>query len=137
MQSIARRHHYVPRFYLRLFCDPKGRLFVVDAKERKSFGAPPERVAMEKDFNRVDIDGVEPDALEKGYAKFESEVAPALTRIINLGTFTVEEDRALILNFIALLYVRNPQKRDSINDFQEDVLKKTLELTYATEERWE
>jgi hypothetical protein len=136
-QNIARRHHFVPEFYLRGFCGSDKKLFVVDAKERKQFRTQPENVAVEKDFNRVNIDGIAPDALEKAYGAFEGKAASALARIIAKGAFEDENDRAAILNLMALLTVRSPQKRQTIGDFQHDLCKVMLEMTFATPERWE
>ena len=43
-----------------------------------SFRTAPDNVAGENYFNRIEVAGMDPNALEKGLAEFEGEVAPAL-----------------------------------------------------------
>ena len=87
------------------------------------------------DFNRVDADGHPPDAFEKGMAEFEGELGPAIERVKVAGTIDDENDRALILNFMCLLSLRNPQQREIARSFQERVAKHTMKLVLATPER--
>jgi endonuclease-3 len=79
VSGVARRHHYVPKCYLKSFSietagemDP--RLYVFDAVERKSFRTRSKNVALERDFNTIDLEGHEPDAFEKAMATVESEI---------------------------------------------------------------
>jgi hypothetical protein len=71
----------VPQFYLRGFVGEDGMLFVIDRPSKKSFRTPPKNVAAVRDFNRVDVAGMDPNAVEKALADFESKVAPELCRI--------------------------------------------------------
>ena len=110
---------------------------VFDRQSRKVFDSGTENVALERDFNRVEIEGLEPDVFEKAMAEFEGQLAPALGRIITARSLKNEDDRAYLLNFIGLLALRNPRRRETIRKFHEQVAKRILDLVLATPERWE
>lgn len=121
VENIARRHHYVPQFYLARFTDKgtkKGKLFSMDPENGYVFKSTPKAVAVEKDFNRIEIEGHPPDAIEKEFAKLEGETNEAITNIVNKKEFPNNEDYNSILNFITLLVVRHPTKRKMFNDFE-------------------
>jgi hypothetical protein len=59
----------------------KGQLFVVDRTTERAFRAPPKYVAAERDFNRIEVEGMDRDAVERALAEFEGKVAPALERL--------------------------------------------------------
>src|SRR5689334_24429157 len=120
---VARRHHYLPRCYLKHFAKPRARgsshhVHVFD-RDGKAFTANISNVATERDFNRVDIEGHPPDAFEQGIAKFEGELAPALVRILNSKSIDNQEDRILLMNLIGLAAIRNPRHRENIRSFHE------------------
>ncbi|GAC1413231.1 MAG: hypothetical protein NVSMB6_15240 [Burkholderiaceae bacterium] len=136
----ARKHHYVPQCYLKGFArnrSKNARLFVVDALSRKSFVTRPANVAAERDFNRIEVDEVDPNVVEAGYADFESKLAPALVRMDEKANFEDAKDRALILEFAALLAVRNPARRENFRKFREDTTKSVMKLVTATKGRYD
>jgi Protein of unknown function (DUF4238) len=136
---VARRHHYVPRFYLKAFAVPrkrKSQTTVFDRVERKHFQTAIENVAAERDFNRVELDGVAPDAVESAMASVESELSPAIERIGSTGAFKDNDDRASLLNLIGLLHLRNPRLRETIRGFHERVAKMIMSIVVATPECW-
>jgi hypothetical protein len=137
-KDLPRNHHYVPQFYLKQFArDPSNPvLFVVDLKGRRTFSTNPRNVAASRDFNRLDVEGVEPGALERGYAAFEGKVDDALGRITKARSIAGEEDLIAILNFATLLAVRNPRLRATMGDFMARVSKGALEIMLSTPERW-
>lgn len=55
-------------------------------------------------------------------SKFEGELAPALNRILKAGNLKSAEDRAILLNFIGFIAIRNPQQRETFRKFNEDVM---------------
>jgi hypothetical protein len=136
---VARRHHYVPQFYLKGFAVERKKthqLFVFDCKSRKSFSTATENVAVEKDFNRVEIKGHPPDAIETAMSGFEAEASPALERIIAAQSIRDAEDRSYLFNLVGLLATRNPRWRERWRDFHERVAKQIMNLVTATPERW-
>jgi Protein of unknown function (DUF4238) len=136
---IARRHHFVPRCYLKGFTverKKRRQVTVFDAKDRKVFTTAIDNVALERDFNRVEIDGLAPDAFENAMAAFESEISAALDRI--KATLSIAEaDRIALINLICALALRNPRLRETLRDFDERVAKMVLDVTLETPERWE
>lgn len=80
----ARNHHFVPQCYLKGFARHrnKPKVRVIDLRQRKTFETNPKNIAAERDFNRVEIAGHPPDAIEAAFSRFESQLAPALDRII-------------------------------------------------------
>ncbi len=74
----AHNHHFVPQGYLRSFAEGVGRqarIVAVDRVERKVFRTKVRNIGAARDFNRVDIDGVDPNALEAAFAEFEGPAA--------------------------------------------------------------
>lgn len=135
----AKIHHYVPQCYLKGFArhrdEPK--LFVIDGNEQRSFVTNPKNVASEQHFHRIDAEGYPPDALESAFGNFEGELGPALERIIEARSLKNENDRAYLLNLMALIAVKNPRQRENFRSFHEAVAKRIMDLATATSERWE
>jgi hypothetical protein len=136
---VARRHHYVPQYYLKGFSVPrkgKHQVFVFDREERKSFPTAIANVAAEKDFNRIELEGHALDAFENAVAKFEGKAAPALERIICARSIREGDDRAFLFNLVGLLAIRNPRHRRMWHDFEERIWKTVMDLVTATRDRW-
>jgi hypothetical protein len=135
----ARIHHYVPQCYLKNFTQEgqkTSQLIVLDASEGKLFKTTPRNVAAERDFNRIDVEGLPTDAVEIAYSEFENELDGAIQRTRQTRSFR-GEDKEYVLNLIALMAVRNPRSRDQISNFENRVFKQILRLSFATKDRWE
>lgn len=136
----ARRHHYVPQCYLRAFSVPRKKthqLVVFDREVRKVFPTGTENIALERDFNRLDIEGVSSDAIEVGLSKFESDLALALQRTISGGGFQNDDDRAYVLNFVGLMALRNPRWRERRRQIREQIANTAMDLVLASKERFD
>jgi hypothetical protein len=118
MKKTARNNHFVPQSYLAGFTDDgtrDGKLFVSDIVSGSVFQTKPRNVAASRDFNRTDIKGQEPDALEKALGEFEGRAAIVLHAIRERGELPPEEEFSYVINLMALLVVRNPMTRRSMN----------------------
>lgn len=140
-QKLSRGHHFIPIFYLKGFVDPKqtgDKLYVIDKIEKKQYGPiETDKVGKRRDFNRVDIEGIDIDIFEKSFSKFESEVAKALDWIEDNRVIQEKEDYILILNLIALLSIRNPQTRKNIQEAQTQVLKVMSQMIVSSPELYD
>lgn len=135
----ARHHHHLSQCYLKGFTNggsKKSKLTVIDIREKKHFETIPRNVGGSRDFNRIDIEGVDQNVLEKSLADFEGSAATAL-RKVEEGTLLDGEVRVLILNLIALLAIRSPERREHWRKFQAQIAEKVMDLSLATKERWE
>jgi hypothetical protein len=63
--SEPKMQHYVPQFYLRGFASTKDQLFVVDRRNKKAYRTGPRNVAGETHFNRIEVESIAPNAVEK------------------------------------------------------------------------
>jgi hypothetical protein len=78
-----RRHHWIPQVYLRGFTRNRGRkskLFTVGV-DGTSFWTTPANVGAIRDFNRIQVDGIDPHAVEKAMSMFETGLGRALEKI--------------------------------------------------------
>ena len=125
----ARNHHFVPQCYLKGFARHrnKPKVFVVDRQSRDTFYANPSNIAVERDFHTIDVEGVAPDALEASFSQFETRLAPALVQIINDRIITKEDDKAHLINLVAMLSVKNPMRRQWLMDFDNDIFDRVLD----------
>jgi len=138
-KSVARRHHYVPQAYLAAFTstgEKDGQFYVLDVKAGHAFRTSPLNVGAQRDFNRVEVDGHPPDAIESALAPFEGNAVAAIRRVIDSEAFPNDSDWNLILNLLGLIAVRNPKMRGSFNDAREQVLRRVADLLASDEKVW-
>lgn len=136
--SEPRRHHWIPQVYLKGFTHNRSKnskLFAV-GRDGTSFWTTPANVGATRDFNRIEVHGIDPHAVEKAMSGFESELGRALVKISATKNFDDEGAWICVLNLVALLAVRNPHGREQMRQFQEDVSRMILDIALATPERW-
>ncbi|CAN7784068.1 DUF4238 domain-containing protein [Cupriavidus necator] len=135
-----RNHHYVPQCYLKGFSRNRSKnsqIYVVDTKERRAFMSTPRNVGASRDFNRIVVEGLDPNEVEAGYGEFESKLAPALVRLDEARQFANEDDRDLVLELISLMAVRNPDFREARRQALERSAKIMGSVLVANRERYE
>ena len=139
-KSVARKHHYVPQAYLAAFTSTgtkDGQFFVLDVESGRAFRTSPGNVAAQRDFNRVDIEGHSPDAVENALAPFEGNAICAIRRVVETQSFPSDSDWNLILNLLALLAVRNPRLRGSFNQSREQTVRIIGNLLASDKKLWD
>lgn len=137
---VARRHHYLPQAYLAGFTSTgskDGQFYVIDRKRNHTFRTSPINVAAQRDFNRVDIEGHPPDAIENALAPFEKDAADAIRRVIKTQNFPNDADWNFILNLFGLIAVRNPRFRGSFNRSREEVIRHLGTLLVSDRKVWD
>jgi hypothetical protein len=110
----AKLHHTVPKFYLRGFANPDERITTVRLPGDRRFTQKIGSTAAINRFYSIDgfPDGA--DAFEKALSKLEGDAAEVL-RAVEGGTWPLPEDqRAALGTFIAVQYVRGPDRRRSM-----------------------
>ncbi len=135
----SRHHHYLPQCYLKGFTRGGGRnskLTVIDLGRNKRFETIPRNVGGMRDFNRLDIDGLDRNILEKTLAAFESIAALAL-RKLDQGEVFEGEVRYIILDLIAMLAIRSPEMREHCRRFCEQVVERIMGLVLSSKEMWD
>lgn len=143
MKKATRRsvkHHYVPQCYLRQFALQyrKGHhVAVFDRKIGTSFRANVKDVACQNYFNRLNLTGMAPDALEKAMSGFETKLAAALARINEARSHENEEDRAYLITLVGLTALRNPDIRESLRKIYEDAGKMNIAARLASKETYD
>lgn len=139
-KSVARKHHYLPQSYLAAFTTrgtKESQFCVLEIVSGRSFRTSPSNVGSQRDFNRVDIEGHSPGAIENALAPFEGDAVSAIRRVLDTQEFPCDEDWNLILNLLALIAVRNPQRRNSFNHSRDRTLRMIGEMLTSDRSLWE
>lgn len=104
------RHHYIPQFILRNFCDENNQLHYFDSQTKSISLKDTRDVFMERHLYRDDIHyASEPAKIEKDLAEYEREIAPIIKKfLLNEKDIllTVEEEAKLKL-FFAIMGFRS------------------------------
>jgi hypothetical protein len=136
--ATARKHHYVPQMYLTGFSNDKDQCFVVDASTRKPFTSSTANIAAERDYNKIEAQGVPADALEKELGKFERVIAPGIKRVRETASFGENgKDREDIINLITLLAVRNPRTRNDMDKLYTELFRAMVVMPFKDPARWD
>jgi len=139
MGAQARHHHYIPQCYLRGFLPKrrKGKLTVIDLRERNSFETNTRNIGGERDFNRIEVGDVPPDGLEKKLSSFEGMVADTLRAVSLERNLRNKKTFDVLMNFIALMAARTPRVRELWSDAMDQLGRTVSCLMLSTKERWE
>ncbi len=136
----ARNHHFVPQYYLKGFakpCSKNGKLTVFDLKERKSFVTRPRNVAARRDYNRIEIEGQNPNAVESKLAELEALGDQAFRRIIAARSIEDRVDFSFVHVLLARIAISNPAFRDQRDQIISQVGSILMHNMVATSERWD
>lgn len=106
MKKEPIRHHYIPQFILRNFCNKEGYVKYLDKSTNEITLRKPRDVFMEKNLYRDEINHVEnPTKIENDLARYESEISDIIKKKFLVGNriiLTKEEDEKLKLFFFIM-----------------------------------
>ena len=137
--SGSRHHHYLSQCYLKGFTQgsaKNSKLTVLDLKSHARFETIPRNVGGMRDFNRIEIAGVDPEIVEKAQADFEGKVATALKKLDASSNFS-GETKNIILELIGMLAIKSPEMRRHLAEPQIKVAKLMMAMNLESKERWE
>lgn len=135
----ARNHHFVPQYYLKGFAKPRskdGKLTVFDIKDRKTFTTRPRNVAAKRDYNRVEIDGVDPNMVESQLSILEGHADQAFRRIIDARSIDDADDFSLVLALIGQISLNNPLFRNQRDKMISQLGSMMMHNMIESEDRW-
>ncbi len=135
----ARHHHYLSQCYLKGFTKNggvKSKLTAIDMKKKKSFETSTRNVGGVRDFNRIEVEGFDPNVLESSLANFEGSVATELKNLSQGAAFAGETKNTLI-TFMSLLAVRTPAMREHMASQITPIIEMIARMSVATQERYE
>jgi hypothetical protein len=124
----SKRHHFIPQFYLKYFCNDKdGKIWVHDRLVGKSYATATVNCSVIKYFYSFELDdGARDDSHESALAMIETKVAPIFElfskRIYRLDGAQRED----LLYFIATMWFRNPRTRGHLEELEARVMRKYL-----------
>ena len=131
-----RRHHLLPRFYLRLFADERERMTVVPRAgangPQTTYTATVENVLVERDYYAIrDEEGERSQVVEEALGRLEGAAATAVRALLDEGLVLSDELRAAWSEFMAVEVTRGRQFRESLGNFTSEVARSMLEVTAA------
>lgn len=131
MVTEPRKHHYLPRFYLRGFAAGERGLFQVEKCTGRAVRASINDLAAIRDFHRIDADGVEdPFQLERELAEVEGLLASELAAALAGGLVSADVHAGLV-QLLSLLRFRVP----AVREFFEGSLRQYVRSTGLIMER--
>jgi len=135
----ARNHHFVPQFYLKGFATQRSQsaqLVAFDLEKATRFVTRPRNVAARRDYNRIDVTGVDPNILEKELSKWEHARDQAFRRVISGQRIDGPNDLEQIISLLARLFLSNPAFREQRSDFMRQATTVLMHDMVSSEARW-
>jgi len=132
--SNPKRHHFLPKVYLKNFCE-NGFFWVYDRKKNEYRKQTPNNTAVQKKYySFIGCDGKEHNEIEnKVLSDIETEVKPIIDKINNKKIISPYEKMILAI-FITFLHLRGPGFEKEMNDIFEKFIKIYAKFTFSTEE---
>ena len=105
----------MPRFLLSRFAND-GKIYVFDRESGGTREVSVKDVALRKNFYRVDVPGMAPDAFENALGEIESAASRVLRQVEKSHELPTDaEDQRTLLYFIALQAARVPKQRANLD----------------------
>ncbi|MDQ2843331.1 MAG: DUF4238 domain-containing protein [Acidobacteriota bacterium] len=137
--SEPRAHHYVPQCWLKGFTatgEANSRLWVSDYKRNKQWPSTPENTGHIRDFYRVDVPNLDPEAFENNYSEYESAIAPTLNRLLHNPRPPSSQELEDLLTFMAVQWTRVPKFRPTVLAMTDRILRVEMEKQLRSPASW-
>lgn len=128
-------HHYVPRFYLKKFCDPdtppnqEPYLWVTERGTKDWKKRAPKNVGASPGLYSVPTEGGDDEMVEKMFSTIESEMATIYRKRFDVYSPPADrKEREMVALFIALFAIRSPFYRRNMARFSEEVAQMSLRM---------
>src|SRR6266542_4232172 len=128
------RGHYIPKFYLNGFTTggtDTSYFFFLDKGRRKQWESTPNNAAKEWDMYAIDPPRPDMDrqVVEKKLGELETTFAEVLRQTIaDRRLPTSDEQWNVLMNFIALMFVRTPFFRNKLDEFTNTIYTAMLQM---------
>ncbi len=136
--TIPRRHHYIPRSYLKNFAFQKGEEYYVHVryKNEKFYDTNITNICSESYFYSNPNGGAKHNVIEHFYANEIDAFFPEITRIVTDDSITSisEEQRFRIVSATLSLYFRTPKFLNAFNAHQLELLEELRNYSLGTTE---
>lgn len=129
----SKKHHYLPRHYLRGFTNSGNGFFVYDKHKKKIFLTSPDSAFFENDLNTAELpDGTLSDFLEDLYTEIENKIYSSLNNIRNseYSTPINHFDKLNLFSFLLFLHWRLPCNIKFIDQLSGDFFREENDIDY-------
>lgn len=136
----SKRHHFISQFYLAGFTSngaQDGDIYCFDLHKKCHRPTKTKDIAFENHFNDIDLPGILVDELESNLSSIEGEISPVFTQLRDTKRLPQGIEFGMILNFIALVLVRNPAVRRAVDKARTQAYFSYLQSQLSTKESWE
>lgn len=120
----SKKHHYLPRHYLKGFSDSSERFYVYDKKTKDIFVSSPDNSFFENNLNTIEVDDEKSDWLETLYSEIEGGRWDSFDKIRNSKhqqSISIE-NRLELLFFISILFWRLPSNFKYLEEVSKNLL---------------
>jgi hypothetical protein len=129
--TVAKRHHYIPRFYLEPFCT-EGLLWLYDRESREYRRQTAENTAVQTHYYSYEEEsGAKNTAVEELLSKIEGHAKLAISSIEEGHQLSTEQRKDLAM-FLAFLRTRIPDFEEEVNDVFSVLVKKDARLRFGS-----
>jgi hypothetical protein len=142
-QSIKRKHHYIPAFYLRNFADSRGSIWVYDKLDQASLNPRPVNsksnstldAGFKKDYHSFENSRGcnDTNTIEDYLEHYWETPAAKMIAEINNGIFPYA-DKEFIAYFIGLMFSRVPNYKENFNAVISESMKENAKLHASNKE---
>jgi len=118
-------HHFVPRFCLRRFVDPKRELvWTYESGQDTPKLLPVDVIAARNNYYTVELaSGAKSNALEEFFSSLEGLASPLITKLIDTGTAGLsDEERGTFSYFLSFGHLRIPKFRNELEETMRGIL---------------
>lgn len=120
-EQRSKKHHYIPRYYLKGFTNEDDSFFVYDKKDDKIFKSSPGNTFFENNLNTITLKEGDSDFLEKMYAETEGRFWSSLDKIRDsdhTNSIDLLNKMDLFL-FLSILHWRLPRNAEHVESLSQ------------------
>jgi Protein of unknown function (DUF4238) len=123
--SESKAQHYIPKFYLKGFTDPKGKLWVCE-KFKPIRESRPKDEAHRPDYYTHADQGRRDETAENVLEGAESRAAPIVLKLANQQYALTPERAGHLIIFVAFMFARVPSWREHLDNIAAQVARQNV-----------